>query len=175
MLSGSEHKAMILELVPRFRHEFHLYDPEVFEQRIHEEKLRADHLGTSFVYFELLFNDVFVDDIPRKEFRRLWEVVLASLIRLVRGSDVKGFLAHDRGIGILFLDCAEAPTVRLIEQVRERLTREGLGDKIRSYASGEFYQIFGYAAAKPGDPAPKSGEAPSKSKGLDGYLDGSGL
>ena len=40
---------------------------------------------------------------------------------LMRGSDVKGFLDGDRGLGFLFLDSTTAPADRLFENLRRYL------------------------------------------------------
>ena len=53
MVTPQEHRAMIENLMKMFRNEFYVYGPELFGQRLREEKLRADLLDTSFAYLEI--------------------------------------------------------------------------------------------------------------------------
>lgn len=122
MVTPQEHRAAIEHLMRLFRNEFYVYDPELFEQRLREEKLRADLLDTSFAYLEIPFSEMFSDDLRPEELRPAWRAVMLGMTMLMRGSDVKGFLGDDRGLGFLFLDSTAAPAARLFENLRRYLS-----------------------------------------------------
>ena len=121
MVTPQEHRAMIENLMKMFRNEFYVYGPELFGQRLREEKLRADLLDTSFAYLEIPYSEIFSDELRPEELKPAWRAIMLGITMLMRGSDVKGFLDDDRGLGFLFLDSTTAPADRLFENLRRHL------------------------------------------------------
>lgn len=132
MVTLREHRETIEELFEIFRHEYYVYSPELFELRIREERLRADLLQGSFSYVELGFEQIFTEELTQSELKPLWRSLMQAMRLLVRGSDVKGFLKDDRGIGILFLDTTNPPISRLFAAFRRHLTSADLSHRLRS-------------------------------------------
>lgn len=144
MVTTREHREAIEELLVLFRYEFYLYSPELFELRIREEKLRADFLHTSFAYLELGFETLFSETLEKSELKPLWRSIMQALHLFVRGSDVKGFLPDNRGLGILFLDTAPAPVGRIFSAVRRHLTSAGLSHCLRKDLKPEEFPTWDY-------------------------------
>ena len=91
-------------LLQEFHHELFLYPWDVFELRIQEEMVRADRSGSGFGYMEIPF--VALRKVVRETINDqiLWRAVFRFLAETMRGSDIKGYLAEDKGLGLVFLD-----------------------------------------------------------------------
>ncbi len=130
MVTPREHRETIEELMKSFSNEYYIYGPKLFDQRLHEEKLRADVMNTAFTYLEIAFDELFVPDLDHADLKSLWRAIMRGMTMLLRGSDVKGFLHEDRGLGILFLDSLNAPAERLLGNLRRYLAEERLEDRL---------------------------------------------
>jgi len=113
----------IESLLHEFRHELFLYPWEIFELRIQEEMVRADRTGSGFGYMEIGFavlRHMIHADIPDKV---LWRFLIQYVAETLRGSDIKGFLADNSGIGVVLLDSgnigAEDCRTRFFEKLRK--------------------------------------------------------
>lgn len=91
-------------LLLEFNHELFLYPWDIFELRIQEEMVRADRSGSGFGYMEIPFSALRKVIRENVDDRTLWRAILKFLAETMRGSDIKGFLAQDRGLGLVFLD-----------------------------------------------------------------------
>lgn len=108
----------VLETVlQEFETELFLYSWEIFELRIQEEMLRADRTGAGFGYLELPFARIRAMIRPEIEERELWLAIFRFLSETMRGSDIKGFLSANAGVGLVFLDA----TPQGVMDCRERL------------------------------------------------------
>lgn len=151
MVTFREHRETIEELMQFFRHEYYVYSPELFELRIREERLRADLMQGAFSYLEIDFRDLFTDELEQSELKLLWRSMMQAMRLLVRGSDVKGFLRDDRGLGVLFLDTTTPPIGRLFAAFRRHLTSAGLSHRLRPDLSEHSFPISSYV----GTPLPE--------------------
>jgi len=98
------HMELLESLQNEYQHELFLYPWEIFELRIQEEMVRCDRGGASFGYMEIPFRGLrdavqtSIDD------GVLWRFVFRYFSETLRGSDIKGFLVGDQGLGIVILD-----------------------------------------------------------------------
>ncbi len=94
----------IAPILEELHHELFLYAWEIFELRIQEEMVRADRTGSGFGYLELPFERIrsMIDN--HVSDREIWTVIFKFLMDTMRGSDIKGFLSGNSGVGLVFLD-----------------------------------------------------------------------
>jgi hypothetical protein len=98
----------------------------MFERRLAEEKLRAKKYSLSFVYFEIHFSNLIKEGTQEEVAKKIWMVILRVLADFVRGSDVKGFLTENIGIGVLLLDSQEGAIERIAQRIETSLVSENL-------------------------------------------------
>jgi len=111
------HTELLESLQNEFQHELFLYPWEIFELRIQEEMVRCDRTTTCFGYMEIPFTALresvqasVVDEV-------LWRFVFRYMAETLRGSDIKGFLSENHGLGIVFLDS----DLTGVQECRDRL------------------------------------------------------
>jgi len=113
------------ELVWRHRHELFIYPWEMFELRIQEEMVRSDRSGSSFVYMELRFNRIEKLALPFVSSEDLWKEILRLLTEVFRGSDLKGYLEGNSGIGIVLLDSIYEGAQESGQRILNQLIQKG--------------------------------------------------
>lgn len=92
------------EQLARYSSEFFLYPWHLLELRLQEEMIRSDRSGSPFCFVELDFAHVERIWPDSGAARMFCAVFLDVLATNARGSDIKGYLEKDRGIGVAFLD-----------------------------------------------------------------------
>lgn len=94
----------LVDHLQRYSSEYFIYPWNLFELRLQEEMIRSDRSGSPFFFAEFLFSNL-PDVWPaQSDARRFWGVLLGVLASGARGSDVKGLLEGDKGIGLVMLD-----------------------------------------------------------------------
>ena len=97
-------KEFLFNLIRKRKYDISIYTEEIFERRCQEEIIRSDEDNSSFVYLEFNFNQIkknFSDD---NTYTKFWEVLLETISKNTRSSDIVGFLENGSGLGILLLD-----------------------------------------------------------------------
>jgi hypothetical protein len=112
----------------------------MFERRLAEEKLRADKYSLDFVYFEIHFANLIKDGTHEEIAKKIWMVILRVLADFVRGSDVKGFLTENIGIGVLLLDSQEGAIERISQRIETRLASEHLHSYVCDFADTKIFK-----------------------------------
>lgn len=126
-----------------FSHELFLYPWDIFELRIQEEMVRADRSGSGFGYMEVPFS-VLRDMVrPTVDENSMYRTLLKFVSVTMRGSDIKGFLSGNSGLGLVFLDADREGVLecrtRLIDRLR---SLEWLVDSFDEVASKPFKITF---------------------------------
>jgi hypothetical protein len=137
---------IVEELVRKKKFDFYLYEYPVFELRIKEEIVRTDLFGSPFIYMEILFTDMFTESAGVVEITNVWECVLELLSQVVRGSDVKGFIRDDSGVGLLLLDSDKVVVQNLRTKLIEHLKHMGLDVYLKDSTDATFIDGFLYPA-----------------------------
>lgn len=119
-------EAFVLKFLKKQRFESFFYSAEIFECRLKEERYRAHELNTSFCYLELPFNGLLVEDVSPEIQEKTWDHLLKILPTCLRGSDIRGFLPGNTGIGIVLLDCSESALSTFFHRLRQHLAEYGL-------------------------------------------------
>lgn len=96
------------QLAMKFSHELFFYPWQFFELRIQEEMVRADRNGRIFGYWEIRYHDVCEYLTQNISEDNGWMEILFCLTQSVRGSDIKGFLEGQAGLGVVLLDTNRA-------------------------------------------------------------------
>ncbi|HSQ42195.1 MAG TPA: hypothetical protein VLM37_07960 [Fibrobacteraceae bacterium] len=96
---------IIESLRSEFQNSLFLYPWEIFELRIQEEMIRADRSNSCFSYLEIPFDLLRPMIKPQVDDRTLWHMTFQFLTETMRGSDLKGLLSENKGIGLVSLDC----------------------------------------------------------------------
>ena len=137
-------------LLQEFEHELFLYPWEIFELRIQEEMIRADRSGCGFGYMEISFAGLRAVIDPTVDERTLWKTVLQCLAEILRGSDIKGFLGNDQGVGLVFLDSDESGVIGCRNRLWTELTKLNwlLGEP-SAVAPSEVMKVTHYPLEKP--------------------------
>lgn len=94
----------IAEQLQRYSSDYFIYPWSLFELRLQEEMIRTDRSGSPFYYVEFHFSrlpDIWPDSNDVKRFSSL---LLQVAVNSARGSDIKGLLENDRGLGLVLLD-----------------------------------------------------------------------
>lgn len=94
----------IAEQLQRYSSDYFIYPWSLFELRLQEEMIRTDRSGSPFYYVEFHFSclpDIWPDSADVKRFASL---LLQVAVNSARGSDIKGLLENDRGLGLVLLD-----------------------------------------------------------------------
>ncbi len=94
----------IAEQLQRYSSDYFIYPWSLFELRLQEEMIRSDRSGSPFYYVEFHFSrlpDIWPDSSDVKRFSSL---LLQVAVNSARGSDIKGLLENDRGLGLVLLD-----------------------------------------------------------------------
>jgi len=94
----------LVDTLQRYSSAYFLYPWNLFELRLQEEMVRSDRSGSPFYYVELPFSSVSTRWVVPGHARRFWEVLLRTMESAARGSDIKGFLEDEKGLGIVLLD-----------------------------------------------------------------------
>lgn len=132
-------------LLSEFNHELFLYPWEYFELRIQEEMVRADRSGIGFGYMELRF-DFFQGAMgTHVDQAHFWREILKAIAETMRGSDVKGYLSNNSGIGLVFLDSKESGVIEFRNRFWQRLCAK---DWIQKGVSPEQVKITCYPLEK---------------------------
>ncbi len=92
------------EQIGRYGSEFFIYPWELFKQRLQEEMIRSDRSGSPFTYVEFPFASLGDCWQSPAEAKAFWTTLFSVLANAARGSDVKGFLENDEGLGLVMLD-----------------------------------------------------------------------
>mgnify|MGYP001054371985 CR=1 FL=1 len=114
-------KHIILELVKKHRYNYYIYENPIFENRIKEEKIRADIFKSDFSYLELYYGDLLPIDTSEALVKSIWDIILEVFASSLRGSDIKGHLKNDKGLGVIFVDCDKYAVERLRKRIVEKL------------------------------------------------------
>jgi hypothetical protein len=116
----------IESILSELSHELFLYPWEFFELRIQEEMVRADRSGIGFGYMEIHFDAMRKALKPEVNERTLWQSIFTVISESMRGSDVKGHIAGDGGIGLVFLDSTMQGVIEFRERLWVTLVEQGL-------------------------------------------------
>jgi len=111
-------------LLWQYRHELFFYPWKLFELRIQEEMLRADRSGSGFAYMELRFARIEKLQVQVSA-EDLWREILRLMAENFRGSDIKGYLEDNVGIGVVFLDSELRGAVESVDRILRVLKRKG--------------------------------------------------
>ncbi len=114
-------KHIILELVKKHKYNYYIYDNDVFENRIKEEKIRSDIFKSDFAYIELYYGDLLPIDTSEVRVKAIWDIILEVFATSLRGSDIKGHLQNDEGLGVIMVDCGSYAIERLRKRIVEKL------------------------------------------------------
>lgn len=117
---------LVKKMIEKQHYDAFFYPPEIFASRVHEEKYRAHELSTSFCYVELQYDTFTSEDASDDLVAKTWTLLLQVLPKCLRGSDVRGYLADQKGIGIILLDCAETSIQTFFKRIRQNLAEQGL-------------------------------------------------
>lgn len=97
-------KENLFNLIRKHHFNISIYTAEIFERRCQEEIIRSDEDKSSFVYIEFDFSSIQAHFRDNDASELFFKVLLATLDKNCRGSDVIGFLEKDGGLGLLLLD-----------------------------------------------------------------------
>ncbi|MGL1935533.1 MAG: hypothetical protein OCD01_10950 [Fibrobacterales bacterium] len=114
-------KHLILELLKKHKYNYYIYEPVIFEKRINEEKIRADHFQSNFAYIEIFYRDLLPIDTSEMRVKAIWDIILEVFSLSLRGSDIKGHLKNDEGLGVMMVDCDSYAPERLRKRIVEKL------------------------------------------------------
>ena len=131
---------IIHQLLHKFKFEYYIYESNMFERRVAEEKLRADAYSLGFVYFEIYFANLIKEGTHEEITKKIWKVILRVLADFVRGSDVKGFLKDNIGIGVLLLDSQEGAIQRISKRIETRLANENLEPYVCDFLEAKVFR-----------------------------------
>lgn len=99
------------------------YPWKLFEMRIQEEMIRSDRSGTSFALLEVGFDALDRLCMANVSLKDSWKALLHCIGKRARGSDIRGFLTEDKGVGIVFTDIdpatADASLARICQDLLE--------------------------------------------------------
>lgn len=94
----------LVEQLDRYQTEFFIYPWNLFELRLQEEMIRSDRSGSPFCYVEMNFSHWNRAWTQATDARHFSALLFQALANTARGSDFKGYLEHDKGLGLVFLD-----------------------------------------------------------------------
>ena len=100
-------KEALFNLIRKRHIKIYIYTEEIFERRCQEEIIRSDEEHSSFVYIEFDFDDIRAKLGSEELNSSFWDVVISTISKSNRGSDIVGFLEKESGIGLLLLDSKE--------------------------------------------------------------------
>jgi len=142
-------KDLFEPLLQESEHELFLYPWEIFELRIQEEMVRADRSNCGFGYMEIGYQGLRNAIVPNVDDRTLWRAVLQFIAETLRGSDIKGYLADNRGVGLVFLDSDLTGLVGCRSRFWAHLTKLGwLKDGLAENAVLEIMKVTLYPLEK---------------------------
>lgn len=136
----------VAPLLEELQNELFLYSWEIFELRIQEEMLRADRTGSGFGYLELSFSKIrSIIQAPVSD-QDLWRVIFSFFSETMRGSDIKGFLSGNTGVGLVFLDADHDGVAECRDRLWSRLQSLGwivpeAHDKIQNILKLTYYPL----------------------------------
>lgn len=111
----------VLEHISQFRYDAYFYTSELFTRRIHEEKYRCGELGTQFCLLEIPYDGLIIPGVEHEIKIQIWREFLSGMHSSLRGSDSRGFLPKNSGIGVLFLDSGREALEIFLSRMRSRM------------------------------------------------------
>ena len=128
-----------LKIIKKDHLDIFLYESDLFEMRLKEEKIRADVFKSDFVIMEILWDKLFQVDTQDHEISKVLRQLFYTITHSSRGSDIKGFAEKQSGLLVLLLDSNLTAAHRMVRRISEKFRTEGLNQYIHEKA---FTQTF---------------------------------
>lgn len=145
-------KETLFNLIRKGKYNISIYTEEIFERRCQEEIIRSDEDDSSFVFIELDFETIQKKMGGEENALKFWSIVLASLHKSNRGSDIIGFLEHESGIGMLLLDSKIEGWERVKGRILQMASTQGF-EEASSYLNETVRPILYPACIRSDKPA----------------------
>jgi hypothetical protein len=108
----------LAEHLQRYSTEYFIYPWNLFELRLQEEMIRSDRSESPFYFVEFPFLALSEAWGQPNHAQSFFELLLSTITNNARGSDIKGYLENERGIGLVLLDSGPEGWQKIIVRLR---------------------------------------------------------